>query len=103
MIAAPDSPSGALVAQIIDLFARDLHVIVPSSEADLLQSGLLDSLGIVELLLRLEARFGVSLSLADLDVDDFRTVSSIAAVVAVRLPRSTEIPNASTHSSVRRG
>jgi acyl carrier protein len=36
---------------------------------------------LVELLLQLEQEFGIDVVMADLDVDDFRTVNSIAAFV----------------------
>jgi D-alanine--poly(phosphoribitol) ligase subunit 2 len=67
--------------QVTELFARNLHVQVPSVEADLLGAGLLDSLGVVELLVLLEERFGVAIVPDELEFDHFRSVASIAAFV----------------------
>jgi acyl carrier protein len=36
---------------------------------------------LVELLLQLEQEFGIDVVMADLEIDDFRTVNSIAAFV----------------------
>ena len=55
--------------------------VTPST--DLLESGLLDSMSFVELLLNLEQRFGYSPNLADLDLEHFRSINKIAELVAV--------------------
>ncbi|MBI3758423.1 MAG: acyl carrier protein [Deltaproteobacteria bacterium] len=70
--------------QITELLATHLHLEVPSAETDLLGSGLLDSLGLVELLALLEQEFDVQISLDELELDHFRTVATIAAFVTSR-------------------
>ena len=77
-----DLPDLALYDEIITLFLERLNVTVPSLEADLLASGVLDSLALVELLMQLELRYGVQISLEKLDFEDFRSVAAIAAFVA---------------------
>jgi acyl carrier protein len=72
-------------AELNALFADDLRVEVPSPDTDLLDTGRLDSVGMVDLLLHLEKRFGLRLDMADLEIDDFRSLASIAAFVATRL------------------
>jgi acyl carrier protein len=72
-------------AELNALFADDLRVEVPSPDTDLLDTGRLDSVGMVELLLQLEKRFGLRLDMADLDIDHFRSLATIAAFVATRL------------------
>ncbi|HEV2751588.1 MAG TPA: acyl carrier protein [Gemmatimonadales bacterium] len=74
----------ALYAELTALFADNLRVEVPSPETDLLQTGLLDSLGVVELLVQLEQRFGVRIDTDDLEVDHFRSLAAIAAFVTAR-------------------
>lgn len=67
-----------------------LNVEVESAETDLFEAGLLDSLAFVELLLRLEREFGVTASVDDLELDNFRSIARIAAFVSrssVRPPR----------------
>jgi hypothetical protein len=49
---------------------------------DLLDTGLVDSVSLVELLLTLEQAFDISLPLEDLEMEDFRTVARIAELVA---------------------
>ena len=70
--------------QLSRLFAEQLHVEVPSVETDLIETGLVDSLTFVEFLAQLEAGFGVHLSLDDLEIDRFRTISRIARFIAAR-------------------
>jgi acyl carrier protein len=68
--------------QLIDIFTNSLNLEAPSLETDLVESGLLDSLTLVELFLSLEREFGVRISLEDFEVDDFRSITSIAQFVA---------------------
>lgn len=58
-----------------------LMVIVASADVDLFETGLVDSIGLVELILELEDRFGVSLPMDNLEVDDLRTVRRIADLI----------------------
>jgi D-alanine--poly(phosphoribitol) ligase subunit 2 len=74
----------AICQRLGTLFSETFHVQVPAAEADLLATGLLDSLQLVELLLQLEQQFGVSISIEDIDLDDLRTLDRIARVVAAR-------------------
>jgi methoxymalonate biosynthesis acyl carrier protein len=67
-----------------ELFARKLNLVAPTVGADLVGTGLLDSLMLVELLAQLEEMFGVSISTDDLELDNFRSIASIAAFVARR-------------------
>ena len=71
--------------QIIQLFAEKLNVEVPAADTDLIESGLLDSLRLVELLLEIEASLGCRIPVDEIDLDDLRSVSRIARLVAVRL------------------
>ena len=71
----------AVQAELTALFARDLSVAVPSPETDLLESGLLDSVGMVELLVRLEKRFGVRVPIENLEIEHFRSVAAIATFI----------------------
>jgi D-alanine--poly(phosphoribitol) ligase subunit 2 len=54
--------------------------VTPST--DLLESGLLDSMSFVELLLNLEQRFGYTPNLAELDLEHFRSINKIAELVS---------------------
>lgn len=73
-----------LEREVTQLFAEALSLEIPSPETDLFDTGLLDSLSFVELLSRLEARFGMKVSLEELEIDRFRSVARIAAFVHER-------------------
>ena len=64
--------------------AEVLHVDVPSRETDLIRTGRLDSVGLVDLLLRLERQYGVHVEMDALEIDQFRSLGSITAFVAAR-------------------
>lgn len=70
--------------RITRLFVEHLNVDIASFDTDLLNTGILDSLQFVELLLRLENEFGLTVSLDDLEIDFFRSIDTIAAFVANR-------------------
>lgn len=70
--------------KLTELFVRKLNLDVPSVETDLVGTGLLDSLALVELLAQLEETFGVSISIDDLELENFRSIASIASFVTQR-------------------
>lgn len=82
MTTAPPTPS--VQAELAVLFAKDLHIDVPTPETDLWATGRLDSVAVVELLLQLEKRFGLRVDMEDLDFDHLRSLAAIAALVAAR-------------------
>ncbi len=69
------------LARVGRIFGEQLGLEVPTPETDLIETGLLDSLALVELLLGLEEEFGVEVPLAELEIESFRSVRSIAAYV----------------------
>lgn len=73
-----------LAREIARLINDQLLVEVNSPEDDLLASGVLDSLTLVQLLFDLERRFGVTIPLEELEIDDFRSINSIASLVQAR-------------------
>jgi acyl carrier protein len=81
-VAAADH--GAIVARLRALFADDLNVLVPAGDTDLIATGLLDSLALVEMLARVEQEFGVTIEFEELEIENFRSICSIAEFVAVR-------------------
>jgi acyl carrier protein len=68
--------------KLADIFLQHLNIEVPASDTDLLAAGIMDSLALVELLLRLEQTFGAGVSIDDLELDNFRSLDSIAGFVA---------------------
>jgi methoxymalonate biosynthesis acyl carrier protein len=74
----------AIVRRLHALFVENLHIEVPSADTDLLDTGMLDSLQIVELLVQLEQRFGFRIRIDDIDLDDLRTLARIARLVSAQ-------------------
>jgi acyl carrier protein len=70
-----------LESQLNALFLEKLNVKVPAPDADLIASGLLDSLQIVELLVQIEQQFGLRIELERVDFDDLRSVERIARLI----------------------
>jgi acyl carrier protein len=71
--------------KLTELFAKKLNLDVSSVDTDLVETGLLDSLTLVELLTQLEETFGVSISTDDLELENFRSIASIAGFVDQRM------------------
>lgn len=73
--------------RIAGVFVSALHLEVPSFDTDLFDTGVLDSLAFVELLLQLEREFGVTTSVDDLEAENFRSIVTIADFVHARTNR----------------
>ena len=76
----------ATLADEVQALLTEMLIEVSSPEADLFANGGLDSLSLVQLILRLEGRFGIKLDLDALEVKDFRSVRSISRLVLSRKP-----------------
>lgn len=70
------------IARAQRVFEEALSVAAPDPDADIVQSGLIDSLGLVTLLFEIEQEFGVTVPLESLDVEDFRTIANLVRTVA---------------------
>jgi D-alanine--poly(phosphoribitol) ligase subunit 2 len=68
--------------EVAEIFSQELHVDVPSYDSDLFETGVLDSLQLVELLFQLEQQFGVCISLDETDVENFRSIERISVMLA---------------------
>ena len=79
----------SLVLQLNALFLDKLNIKVPAPDADLIESGLLDSMQIVELLLQIEQQFGLRIDLERVEFDDLRSVSRIARLIGDAAPAAT--------------
>jgi D-alanine--poly(phosphoribitol) ligase subunit 2 len=69
------------VHEIQMIFAKVLMRDVVSPTTDLLETGLLDSMGMVELLFNLEQRFGFTPNFTELDFENFRSIEKIAEMI----------------------
>jgi len=78
--------------QIIHLLLEKVHVEAPSADTDLMESGLLDSLTLVELMSSLEEQFGIHISFDEVEIDNFRSARRIAEFVNQRsMPQEVEV------------
>jgi acyl carrier protein len=71
------------VREIQLIFSKVLMRGTISPTTDLLETGLLDSMGMVELLFNMEQRFGFTPNFAELDLENFRSIEKIAEMVEV--------------------
>ena len=72
--------STILQSRVARFFSETLHLDAPMYDADLVQTGVLDSLALVELILFVEQEFRVEVPLDE--IDHFRSIESIAALIA---------------------
>ena len=72
----------ATVDQLSRIFAGVIGDEAPAPDADLVEGGVLDSLAFVELLFAIEQELGVEIPTERLEVARFRTLESIAELVA---------------------
>jgi D-alanine--poly(phosphoribitol) ligase subunit 2 len=77
--------NGGVPDRLCRLFAERLNVEVTSADADLFETGVLDSLGFVELLTHVEREFQIRISVDEIDLDHFRSITKIAAFIDARL------------------
>ena len=72
--------------QLRAFFLEKLSVAVSSVDTDLVQTGILDSLALVELLAYIEKEFETEISLDDVGIEDFHSVAKIAEYVDAHSP-----------------
>jgi methoxymalonate biosynthesis acyl carrier protein len=91
---AEASPAADMTARVRQVFSHRMNLEVPSSETDLFETGLLDSLTFVDLLVHLEEEFSVRLRLDEIDLDCFRSIFRITEMLRRGLSRRarTEAP-----------
>ena len=76
--------SSQLAAEIQVLCQEKLSIRVRSTDQDLFDSGLLDSLSLVQLILELEHHFDIQLPLDELDIPSMSSIDSIATLIERR-------------------
>ena len=74
-------PDQALYDQIGTFFSERLNLTVSSPAEDLFETGVLDSMAFVDLVMHLEQQFDIRISTDELEPDNFRSVAKIADFV----------------------
>jgi len=77
-------PDPNLAHEIQALLSEKLLVNVESPATDLLATAILDSLTVVQLLTHLEEHFQFKVMMEELDIEDLRSIHSIARLVAAQ-------------------
>jgi acyl carrier protein len=88
-------------SRLTTLFSEIMHVEVPSVETDLFDSGILDSQRFVELLLHLEKHFNTQIDIDDFEIENFRCIEKIAALILQRQNDVGVIRSSKAGNSVR--
>ena len=84
------SLNAQLLDRVMHLFERKLGLPVTSPDADLFETGMMDSLTFVNMLLLLEKEFGVRITLENIDLERFRSMAKIAEYVGSRIREGGE-------------
>ena len=66
---------------VLQIYRDALDIEVGGLDVDVFEDGLLDSLGLVALVAEIEERYGLRIPFETLEIDEFRTVRSLAKVV----------------------
>lgn len=75
-----------LHAQLKAFFLEMLSVEISSIDADLVKTGILDSLSLVELFAYIEKEFETEISLDDVEIEDFHSIAKVADYVCAHSP-----------------
>jgi acyl carrier protein len=71
-------------------FVRDPALLPLADDVSLLDSGILDSLSLLRLVIFLEQRFGITMGDADMLPENFASVNTICAYLRARQPATQE-------------
>lgn len=80
---AESNVEGRVIELIVDITGED--EIGDYRDDDLFEEEVLDSLGAIELLVRIKEEFGVSIAPTELERDEMNTVNKVIARVSERL------------------
>ncbi len=94
----PDCP--VISRHLQKIFADEFHIQVPTADTDLLDSGILDSLQFVELLMCLEREFGFRLAIETIELDDLRTLDKLAALLSRHVGETWRPPGVAAATQV---
>ena len=76
--------SSSLAAEIEALCIKKLSIRVSSTDQDLFESGLLDSLSLVQLIVELERHYQVELPIGEIDIAALRSIGEMAQLIGAR-------------------
>jgi acyl carrier protein len=71
----------ALRSFLIEEFAMDLSADQLTDDLDLIETGIVDSLGVLKLIAYLEGEFDITIAPEELDTENYRSIAVINAFV----------------------
>lgn len=74
--------NSTICGKLHSIFEERLQIAVPSDSTDLFETGVMDSLKLVDLLSELEREFSFRVILSQLDIDVFRSIERMTEFVA---------------------
>ena len=81
-------PADILHDRISNIFIDHLHIQPPSTDTDLIEKGMIDSLMLVDLLAHLEQEFSIRIPLNELDLNQFRSIARMSEFIRTQLPEA---------------
>lgn len=79
------------IAQEIEaLCLKKLSIHIPARDQDLFETGVLDSLSLVQLILELEQHFQIELPMGELDISALRSIDEMARLIDRRKAPAAE-------------
>jgi acyl carrier protein len=85
----PTLPDPVSTHRVVALIRQVAGIDVADPNANLLATGIIDSLAFVSLLLAIEQEFAVSIDVNSLDLDDFTSVQRITGFIRVQVAGSS--------------
>jgi acyl carrier protein len=73
--------SGETAERLRGTISRALGIPLPDLETDLVDTGVLDSLALVELLVAVEEEFGIRFAPEELEIERFRSAAALVQLV----------------------
>lgn len=67
--------------RIAVVLGKTLTMEQVDADLDLLESGMLDSLSLMQLIVNLEEQFSIQIEPEEIDIDDYRTVRSMSLLI----------------------
>jgi acyl carrier protein len=84
------NPESDIRRTVRRILADSLNIELTGDETGLISAGLLDSLGLVELLFQIESQFGVTPDFELLEIEDFESVAAIEQLIVRSRPPEEE-------------
>ena len=85
-----DDRARELLETVRRVLLEDLNLEISDPELDLLEAGIIDSLALVGLIAGLEERFGISVDVDTLELEDLRSLEAISALLARLISEGAE-------------